>query len=67
MKDIRDFQGRIIARVEEKPNGDKVIRDFHCRILGYYFASRDVTTDFHQRVIARGDCTGMLINMKDNL
>ena len=63
MADIRDFSGKVIARVDEKPNGDKVIRDFYNRILGYYVASRDVTTDFHNRVIGRGDCTGMLINM----
>ena len=62
MAEIRDFYGRIIARVEEKPNGDRVIRDFYNRILGYYVASRDVTTDFYNRVISHGDCTGMLIS-----
>ena len=66
MADIRDFSGKIIGRVDVKPNGDKVIRDFHNRILGYYVASRDVTTDFHNRVIARGDCTGMLISMNND-
>ena len=64
MAEIRDFYGRIIAKVEEKPNGDKVIRDFYNRILGYYVASRDVTTDFYNHVIGHGDCTGMLINME---
>ena len=29
MAEIRDFYGRIIARVEEKPNGDKTVRDFY--------------------------------------
>ena len=62
MAEIRDFYGRIIARVEEKPNGDKVIRDFYNRILDYYVASRDVTTDFYNRVIGHGDCTGILIS-----
>ena len=62
MAEIRDFYGRIIARVEEKPNGDKVIRDFYSNILGYYVASRDVTTDFYNRVVGQGDCTGMLIS-----
>ena len=66
MAEIRDFYGRIIARVEEKPNGDKTVRDFYNNILGYYVASRDVTTDFYNRVIGHGDCTGMLINMGKN-
>ena len=30
---IRDFGGRIIARIETKPNGDKIVRDFEDTIL----------------------------------
>ena len=59
---IRDFLGKIIAKVEVKTNGDKVIRDFNGRILGKYDSIRNVTTDFHGRIIGRGDCSGMLIN-----
>lgn len=66
MAEIKDFYGRIVARVEEKPNGDKVIRDFYHNILGYYVASRDVTTNFYNRVVGQGDCTGMLISIAKN-
>ncbi len=58
---IRDFGGRIIAYIETKPNGDKVVRAFSRRILGYYYKSRNVTTDFYGKIIASGDCCGMLI------
>jgi hypothetical protein len=57
---IRDFYGKIIGYIETKPNGDKVVRDFYNKILGYYYASRNVTTDFYNKIIARGDCCGML-------
>ena len=65
MAEIRDFYGRVIARVEEHPNGDKTIKDFYFRTLGYYRASRDVTVDFYNRVVGEGDCTGMLISMNN--
>lgn len=61
---IREFSGRIIGYIETKPNGDKVVTAFSGRILGYYFKNRDVTTDFYQRIIARGDCCGMLLFSK---
>ncbi len=57
---IKDFYGKIIGYIETKPNGDKVVTDFYRKILGYYFKSRNVTTDFYRRVIAQGDCCGML-------
>ena len=58
---IRDFSGRIIAYIETKPNGDKVVKAFSRRILGYYYKNRNATTDFYGKIIARGDCCGMLI------
>lgn len=58
---IKDWTGRIIAYVETKPNGDKVVRAFSRRILGYYYKSRNVTTDFYGKILAYGDATGMLI------
>lgn len=58
---IRDFYGKIIGRIIEKPNGDKEIRNFYNIILGRYIKSRDVTTDFYGKVIGRGDCSGILI------
>lgn len=58
---IREFSGRIIAYIETKPNGDKVVRAFSRKILGYYYKSRNVTTDFYGRIVAQGDCCTMLI------
>lgn len=59
---IRDFSGKIIGFIETDSRGNKTVRDFYMRVLGYYDKSLDVTTDFYHRVIARGDCCGMLLN-----
>ena len=62
---IRDYAGRFIAIYEYHDNGDITVRDWQSRmILGYYRKSRDVTTDFHGRIIARGNAVGMLIGRK---
>lgn len=58
---IRDFHGRIIGQLTYKPNGDIEVKDFHNRILGYYIKSRNVTTDFHNRIVAQGNAVGMLL------
>ena len=58
---IRDFYGKIIGKCQYQSNGDIVVRDFYNRILGYYIASRDVTTDFYRRVVAKGNAVGMLL------
>ena len=47
---IRDFYGKIIAKIETKPNGDKTIRDFYGRILGKYDAATNTTRDFYGRM-----------------
>jgi hypothetical protein len=46
-------------------NGDIKVQDWQSRMtVGYYRKSRDVTTDFHGRIIARGNAVGMLIGRK---
>ena len=60
--EIKDFYGRVIGTVIEESNGDKTIKDFCGRPLGYYKKSRDVTTDFYGRVVASGDQLAMLLN-----
>lgn len=57
---IRDVAGRVIGTIETQSNGDKIVRSFSGAILGYYRKSTNVTTDSSYKVIARGDCTGML-------
>lgn len=62
---IRNFAGQWIAIYEHLDNGDICVRDWQSRmILGYYRKSRDVTTDFHGRIIARGNAVGMLIKSR---
>jgi len=58
---IRDSAGRILGKYEYKANGDIVVRDFYGHTLGYYYASRNVTTDFYGRTLARGNAIGMLL------
>ena len=59
---IKDFSGAILGIIETKDNGDQVARAFPGRqILGYYISSRDHTTDFYGRVIARGNSVTALI------
>lgn len=52
----------MIGTVVEENNGDKTIKDFYGRPLGYYKKGRNVTTDFHGRVVASGDQLTMLLN-----
>ena len=41
------FDGRVIGTVVEEDNGDKTIKDFSGRHLGYYKKGRNVTTHFY--------------------
>lgn len=61
---LKDFSGRIIGFVETDIKGNKTIRDFYRRIKGYYDAEQDVTRDFYKKIIARGDCSSMLLDIK---
>lgn len=54
---IRDFATRqIIGILRHKANGDIEAVEFSSRrILGFYRASRDATTDFYGKVITKGN------------
>lgn len=59
---IRDMPSlRILGYVRTQPNGDKIAFNFQKRILGYYRAKYDHTTDFSGRIIAKGDTVVSLI------
>ena len=58
---IKDFYGKTIATVDEKPNGDRVLKDFHGRYLGRYEKQANVTKDFYGRVVAKGDALMILL------
>ena len=63
-EDIREFSGRIIARVTTDDQGNKIIRNFVGTVLGTYDKKNDVTREFSGRVIAHGDATASLIGKK---
>ena len=49
------FSGKIVGFIDVESNGDKTVRDFYGRILGYYRKSNNATTLFSGRIIAFGD------------
>ena len=59
---IKDFGGKIIARIETDSQGNNKVRNFGGKILGRYDARTNTTKDFNGRILAKGDATGMLIN-----
>ena len=60
--EIRDFNNYIIAYVElDERTGDKTLRDFYNKILGYYRKSRNVSTNFAGKVLGYGDFTVAMI------
>ena len=59
-KTIKKFGGKIIGYISTDAEGNKTVMDYNRRILGYYDARRDETTDFYRRVIAYGDISGVL-------
>jgi hypothetical protein len=62
---IKDSAFRSIAILTYEDNGDIKVQDWSSRmIVGYYRKSRDITTDFYGRIIARGNAVGMLIGRK---
>ena len=58
---ITDYHGKVIAFISTDNNGNKVIKDFHSKILGRYDKQSDTTRDFYGRFVARGDALTMLI------
>ncbi len=59
---IRDFQGRPLGILRHLDNGDIEAVEFSSRkIIGFYRASTDRTTDFLGRVIAKGNAAVSLI------
>lgn len=59
---IRDFNGRVIGKVETDKNGNRTVRDFYGRVLGKYFKKSNLTKDFYGRIVARGDSCMLLLN-----
>ncbi len=59
---ITDFMGKKLGIIETDSNGDQRAIDFDTRkVLGYYKANLNHTTDFMGRIIAKGNCVVSLI------
>lgn len=61
---IREYPSQKILGIIETDSstGDQVARDFTTRkILGYYKAAHNHTTDFLGRILAKGNCVASLI------
>ena len=57
---IRDFNGKIIAFIENDSNR-KSVRSFDGRLIGWYDKKNGNTYEFSGRMVAKGDASGMLI------
>ena len=58
---IKDFYHRIIGYVQTDNQVNKKAFDFYRRLLGTYNKQQNVTKDFYNRIIARGDAVVSLI------
>lgn len=64
---IKEVSGTIIGYIDTDINGDKIGYDFYLRIVGHYYRSRNVTTDFYGRIVSYGDSLISLVwQAKDN-
>ena len=59
---IRDYPSlKILGYIRHMPNGDQIAYNFQKRILGYYRAKYDRTTDFGGRILSKGNTVSGLI------
>lgn len=59
---IKEYNGNILGIIRTESNGDQTAIDYRTqKIVGYYRALFDTTTDPSGRVIARGNCVTALI------
>jgi len=58
---IKDFYNRIIGFIEDKPNGDQIGYDFYNRIVGNYESKLNVTRNFYNEIVAKGNILTALI------
>ena len=63
---IRDASRMIIGYIDEESNGDKTVRDYSLRILGYYRRSDDTTRDYSLRIRFYGDMSAALLVMRQS-
>ena len=59
---IKKPNGNLVGYYEIEDNGDKTIRDYTEKILGYYSKSFDRTMDYRRSIIAYGDVSGVFFS-----
>lgn len=52
---LKNIRGKVMGSVEERPNGDKILKDFYGKIVGKYDKRLNLTKDFAGRVVSFGD------------
>ena len=52
---IHDRAGNVVGHIENKPDGDQVLRDTENKVRGYYDAKGDYTRDPDQNIVAKGN------------
>lgn len=60
---IKTVGGKICGWIQVEDNGDKKALDTSGKILGYYRANSNATTDVSGRLIARGDVVSSFIKV----
>lgn len=60
---IKTVGGKICGWIQVEDNGDKKALDTAGKILGYYRANSNTTTDVSGRLIARGDVVSSFIKV----
>ena len=58
---LRDPSLQVRGTIETDAEGNQTAKDFYHRIVGYYRAKQDVTTDFYGRIVAHGNAVAGLI------
>lgn len=61
---IHDFNGKIIARIFYKDNGDQEISGFNGLTLGRWVSKTNTTHDQYGKLINRGNTLTMLLKNK---
>lgn len=64
--EIKTFNLQTVGTIETDGSGNKTVKDFYGRILGYYDSKTNATMNFYRQIIAFGDVTGIFFKDKIN-
>jgi len=60
-EEIKDFYGKIIARIDYKSNGDQELKDYKGLILGRFLADRNITQNYSGTILSQGNTLTQLL------